>query len=92
MPQQLSDSDFERARERYFLRSVRDAAEETYWSAAWRPAAEVRPVLAGALERRGIDPDDEAVQRGADLISRGRKPLVLRADVHQMRAGLATRR
>lgn len=77
MPQ-LSDSEFERARDRYFLRSVRAAVEETYWSAAWRPAAQVRPVLAAALERRGIDPDAEAVQRGADVISRGRRPAVLR--------------
>jgi hypothetical protein len=78
MPQ-LSDSDFERARDHYFLRSVQAAVEETYWSSAWRPAAEVRPVLAQALERRGIDPDAEAVQRGADVISRGRRPAVLRS-------------
>jgi hypothetical protein len=57
---------------------VRAAVEEAYWSGAWRPAAEVRPVLVAALERRGIDPDLEAVQRGADLISRGRKPSILR--------------
>jgi hypothetical protein len=75
---QLSDSEFERAREHYFLRSVRAAVEETYWSSAWRPAEEVRPVLAAALERRGIDPDAEAVQRGADVISRGRRPAALR--------------
>lgn len=78
MPQ-LSDSEFEHAREHYFLRSVRAAVEETYWSSAWRPAAEVRPVLAAALERRGIDPDAEAVQRGADVISRGRRPAVLQS-------------
>jgi len=77
MPQ-LSDSEFERARDRFFLRSVRAAVEEAYWSTAWRPVAEVRPVLARALERRGIDPDAEAVQRGADVISRGRRPAVLR--------------
>jgi hypothetical protein len=79
MPQHLSDSEFEHARDRFFQRSVRAAVEETYWSSAWRPAAEVRPVLAAALERRGIDPEAEAVQRGADVISRGRRPSVLRS-------------
>ncbi len=80
MPQQLSDSDFERARERYYLRSVRDAVEEAYWSAAWRPTLEVQSALVRALERRGIDPDLEAVRRGAELISRGRKPLILQSE------------
>lgn len=73
----LSEPDYQRAHERYYVRSVRAAVEEVYWSAAWRPADHVRPVLARALERRGIDPDDEAVRRGADLISRGRKPSVM---------------
>ena len=78
MPQHLSESEFQRASERYYLRSVRAAVEETYWQSAWRPTAEVRPLLVQALERRGIDPDLEAVQRGAELISRGRKPSILR--------------
>jgi hypothetical protein len=78
MPQHLSESEFQRASERYYLRSVRAAVEETYWQSAWRPTTEVRPVLVSALERRGIDPDLEAVQRGAELISRGRKPSILR--------------
>jgi hypothetical protein len=78
MPQHLSESEFQRASERYYLRSVRAAVEETYWQSAWRPTTEVRPVLVNALERRGIDPDLEAVQRGAELISRGRKPSILR--------------
>jgi hypothetical protein len=78
MPQHLSESEFQRASERYYLRSVRAAVEETYWQSAWRPATEVRTMLVKALERRGIAPDLEAVQRGAELISRGRKPPVLR--------------
>jgi hypothetical protein len=78
MPQHLSESEFQRASERFYLRSVRAAVEETYWQSAWRPAAEVRRVVVTALERRGIAPDLEAVQRGAELISRGRKPSVLR--------------
>jgi hypothetical protein len=83
MALQLSESDFQRARERYYLRSVRAAVEETYWAAAWRPAAEAESVLTRALDRRGIEPDPEAVRRGAALISRGRKPLILRAAVEQ---------
>lgn len=78
MALQLSESDFQRARQRYFLRSVRAAAEEAYWAAAWRPAAEAESALTRALDRRGIDPDPEAVRVGAALISRGRKPLILR--------------
>ena len=85
MLEMFSDSEFERARDRYFLSSVRAAVEETYWSSAWRPAAEVRPVLAQALERRGIDPDAEAVQSGADLISRGRRPAVMQSSGRRIR-------
>jgi hypothetical protein len=77
MPPHLSDRDFERARERFFLHSVREAVEEAYWAAAWRPAGEVQASLIRALERRGIDPDAEAVRLGAELISRGRKPSIL---------------
>ncbi len=80
MPPHLTDEQFEQARERYFQRSVRDAAEETYWATAWRPASEVDAALRRALERRGIEPDREAVGRAAALISRGRKPLVLRRE------------
>jgi hypothetical protein len=79
MPPQLSDYDYERARERFFLRSVREAVEETYWAAAWRPIGEVQAALTRALDRRGIDPDAEAVRLGAELISRGRKPSILQS-------------
>jgi hypothetical protein len=79
MPPHLNDYDFERARERFFVRSVREAVEETYWAAAWRPSGEVQAALTRALDRRGIDPEPEAVRRGAELISRGRKPSILRS-------------
>jgi hypothetical protein len=59
MSAQLTDAEFERAHERYYLRSARAAVEHAYWAAAWRPVG-------------------EAVQRAAELISRGRKPLILR--------------
>jgi thiamine pyrophosphate-dependent acetolactate synthase large subunit-like protein len=78
MSAQLTDAEFERAHERYYLRSARAAVEHAYWAAAWRPVGEVRAVLSRSLERRGVDPDPEAVQRAAELISRGRKPLILR--------------
>lgn len=73
--------EFARADERCYLRSVRDAAEETYWATAWRPSAEVGPVLTDSLERRGITPDAEAVRMGAALISRGRRPLIMEPTV-----------
>ena len=74
---EFSDADFRRANERCYLRSVRDAAEETYWATAWRPSAEGVRVLPESLEKRGITPDTEAVRRGAALISRGRRPLIM---------------
>jgi hypothetical protein len=77
MPPHLSDAEFRRAQDQYYLQSVRAAAQETYWAAAWRPEDAVVPVLRSALERRGIEPDAEALRQGAALISRGRKPQVM---------------
>lgn len=86
----LSDTDFQRANEWYYLRSVRDAVEETYWASAWRPEPEVAKVLSQALERRGIEPEAEAVRGGAGLISRGRRPLILHSEI--LEPGIGRRR
>jgi hypothetical protein len=77
VPPHLTEAAYEEARERYYLRSLRAAVEETYWRTAWRPEAEVRDALVQALERRGIEPEPEAVRRGAALLSRGRRPAIL---------------
>lgn len=75
----MGDDDFRDEWDRHFVRSVRKATQRTYELAAWRPPHEVYGVLAEELRRRGIDPDPEAVFEGARLISRGRRPAVLRA-------------
>lgn len=62
----------------YFLRAVEAAASETFRTCARRALPEVYLTLAAELERRGIVPEPEAVFDGAWLISRGRKPAVLR--------------
>lgn len=74
----LSDDDFHRASEQWYEYSVRQAAEEAYREAAWRSEHEAYAVLATALQRHGIDPDPDAVRAGAALISRGRRPSVMR--------------
>lgn len=62
-----------------FVLAVHTAASVTYERVAWQSLQEVYVVLAQELEKRGIDPDPEAVYEGALLISRGRTPSVLRA-------------
>lgn len=61
-----------------FVPAVREAASITYSSCAGQPTHEVYVVLAEELRRRGIYPDPESVLEAAKLISRGRKPAVLR--------------
>jgi hypothetical protein len=72
------DENFRYAQDRLFEYSVLRATEETYFQTAWRPEGEVYAALASSLDRRGIDPDPDAVRAAAELISRGRRPSVLR--------------
>lgn len=74
----VDNGDFRRIYNELFVESVRQAALRTYEETAYRPEREVYRTLAAELVRRGIDPDSEAVQQAAILISRGRKPAVLR--------------
>lgn len=83
----LSDAEFARAHERYYLHSVRAAVEETYRWAAWKPEHEVAEVLTKALVRRGISVDEEAIHEGASVISRGRKPFILQPESLQPGTG-----
>lgn len=61
-----------------FVPLVREAASIAYTTAVGQPTHEVYVVLATELRRRGIYPDPEAVLEAAKLISRGKKPAVLR--------------
>jgi len=71
-------SDFRDQWDRHFVGSVRDAAQRAFEVGSGRPAHEVYGVLSEELRRRGIEPEPDAVFEGARLISRGRKPPVLR--------------
>lgn len=62
-----------------YVRSVRDAAAIAYTQMAWQPPEKAFSVLARELAGRGIEPDPSAVFDAAVLISRGRRPAVLRA-------------
>jgi hypothetical protein len=72
------DEEFRRAWEKWYEYSVRRAVEETYRRAAWRSETEGYAMLAAALDSRGVPPDPQAVRAGAALITRGRRPAVLR--------------
>jgi len=61
-----------------FVHVVREAASVAYSTASGQPTHEVYVVLAAELKQRGIYPDPEAVLGAAMLISRGKKPAVLR--------------
>lgn len=61
-----------------FVHLVREAAAFAYSTAAGQPTHEVYVVLAAELKERGIYPDPPAVLEAAMLISRGKKPAVLR--------------
>lgn len=61
-----------------FVEIVREAASVTYSTASGQPTHEVYVVLASELRQRGIYPDPSAVLEAAMLISRGKKPAVLR--------------
>lgn len=61
-----------------FERFVRDAASVAYSTGVGQPTHEIYVVLASELKKRGIYPDPEAVLEAAMLISRGKKPAVLR--------------
>jgi hypothetical protein len=62
-----------------FEQLVRDAASVAYSFAVGQPTHEVYVLLAAELRLRGIYPDPEAVLEAAMLISRGKKPAVLRS-------------
>jgi hypothetical protein len=79
--ERVSDAEFRREWERYYLRSVRAAAVEVLQSSSWLSEPEARAALAEALQRRGIEADPEAVRAGAALISRGRRPRILDLDL-----------
>lgn len=74
----MDEAAFGTQREREFVASVRRAAQRTFDQAAYLPADQMYSVLSAELRRRGIEPDPEAVYEGALLISRGKKPRVLR--------------
>ncbi len=61
-----------------FVELVRQAASVAYSTAVGQPTHEVYVVLASELKQRGIYPDPGAVLQAALLISRGKKPAVLR--------------
>lgn len=61
-----------------FVRLVREAASVAYSTALGQPTHEVYVVLAAELKKRRIYPDPPAVLEAAMLISRGKKPAVLR--------------
>ena len=61
-----------------FVEFVREAASVAFSTSAGQPTHEVYVVLASELKQRGIYPDPEAVLQAAMLISRGKKPAVLR--------------
>lgn len=86
----FSDAKFARVWDWYYLQSVRAAAEETFREAVGRSQYEVLDVLTRALQRRGIEPEVEAVMAGAALISRGRKPLILHPEA--LKPGEGSRR
>jgi len=77
----VSDAEFRREWERYYLRSVRAAALEVLQSSSWLSESEAQAALTDALQRRGIEADPEAVRAGAALIYRGRRPLILDLDL-----------
>ena len=79
--ERVSDAEFRREWERYYLRSVRAAALEVLQSSSWLSESEARTALAEALQRRGIEADPEAVRAGAALICRGRRPRILDLDL-----------
>ena len=62
--------------ERY-VESVRAAASVTYERTAGGSTHEAYMMLAGELQRRGIEPDPEAVYEAAVLISQRRLPAIL---------------
>jgi hypothetical protein len=80
-PGRASDEEFRREWERHFLLSVRAAALEVVQSSSWLSESEARVALAEALRRRGVHPDPDAVEAGAALISRGRRPRILDLDL-----------
>lgn len=61
-----------------FVDVVREAASVAYSTASGQPTHEVYVILAAELKQRGIYPDPSAVLQAAMLISRGKKPAVLR--------------
>jgi len=71
-------NDFRAEWERHYVASVRKAVQRTYDIAAWLPPHEVYAILSDELRRHGVEPEPDAVFEGAMLISRGRKPAVLR--------------
>jgi len=77
----VSDAEFRREWERYYLRSVRAAALEVLQSSSWLSESEARAALTDALVRRGVEADPEAVRAGAALIYRGRRPRILDLDL-----------
>lgn len=87
VPRQMSDAEFAAERERRYLLAVQAAVAEVVESGAWLSELEAYTALAGALERRGIDPDPEAVLAGASLIARGRRPLILSVDLRRSATG-----
>jgi hypothetical protein len=60
-----------------YVRLVRAAVEATVRTSAGQALPEVYLVLASELQRRGIEPEPDAVYDGAWLISHGRRPAVL---------------
>jgi hypothetical protein len=66
--------------DRDFHRAVRAATAVAYARAAWQPPEYAYVILATQLRNRGIHPDPDAVYAGAELISKGIPPPVIRTD------------
>lgn len=74
----MTDLDFQDTWDHHYVVSVRKATQRAYDRAARQAPEEVYGVLAEELRRRGVEPEPDAVYDGAMLISRGKKPAVLR--------------
>jgi len=73
------DTEFSREWEHQYRRSVYAATVAAYDRAAWCPVEEVYVALSMELQDRGVEVDRDAVYAGAELISRGEQPPILRS-------------
>ena len=79
---QMTGTSYQEQWDAYFVSAVRSAARAAFDRCAYRAPHEVYLVLSEELERRGIEPERDAVYEASWLISEGRKPAVLRTGTH----------